>query len=273
MAEERGAALMQRGATGVQEDWLPGQAPAPRQPWDTGPPPPLPERVVLRAWFENLSNAERDRVSAHLSTWVGCGEAAWSPVATADWAQAWRAGFRRIAVGPGLVVAPPWEAQAGDLVIEPGMAFGTGEHPTTLACLRAVLALAPGVKTILDVGCGTGVLALAGAQAGLRAVGMDIDPDAVRAAHENAARNGLKAHFSTESLARLGPDPFDLVVANLYAEVLVDLAPEILPLVGRHLVLAGVLADRAHLVESAFAELGPSRRQQEGEWVCLAFCR
>ena len=193
-------------------------------------------------------------------------------MAEEDWAESWREGLERIVIAPELVIAPPWLAEDGDLVIEPGMAFGTGEHPTTRACLEAIVALGrPGARC-LDVGTGTGVPALAAARRGMGAWGVDTDADAVTAAQHNAARNGLRARFDQTALSDM-KEPFELVVANLYAEVLAELAPELLRLTGGHLVLAGVLVERAHLVEEALGGLSQVARRVQGDWVSLHYAR
>ena len=120
------AALFELGATGLEERWPEGEAPPVRQPWDTGPPPPLPARVVLRAWFPAEGGgpeAWATRVGTALGRWLRAEPAA-ARLGEEDWASAWKAGFRRIAISDRLAVAPPWEALPGDLVVEPGMAFG-----------------------------------------------------------------------------------------------------------------------------------------------------
>ncbi len=117
------------------------------------------------------------------------------------------------------------------------------------------------------MGCGSGVLALAAAKLGMRATGLDIEADAVAAARENAALNGLEARFSRSPLSELS-GPYELVVANLYAEVLAHLAPELARLSGERLVLAGVLADRAQLVLDALP-MTVRERRRDGEWICL----
>lgn len=265
-APARSARLFELGALGIQEDHLPGQAPPPRQPWDTGPLPPASPRLVLRAWFEEGATARSAR--AEVDGWDE--EARWRRVGEEDWAQGWKDSFERLEVAPGLAVAPPWAAREGDLVIEPGMAFGTGDHPTTRACLERVQALArPGARC-LDVGCGSGVLALAAARRGMAARGVDIDADAVREARENAERNGLEARFDRRPLHEL-QGRYELVVANLFAEVLAGLAPEIRARASGDIVLAGILADRAHLVEAAFDGLELVDRAVSGEWVCLHY--
>jgi len=265
---QRSATLFELGALGVQEDFVDGEAPPPRQPWDTGPPAPLPARALLRAWFE--AGAVAAAALRALADWPG--EVTVREVAEEDWAESWREGLERIVIAPDLVVAPPWKAEAGDLVIEPGMAFGTGEHPTTRACLEAIRALGrPGARC-LDVGTGTGVLALAAARQGLGAWGVDTDPDAVLAARDNATRNGLRARFDQTPLPEMR-EPFELVVANLYAEVLAELAPDLVRLTAGHLVLAGVLVERAHLVEDALGGLSQVSRRVEGDWVSLHYAR
>ncbi len=265
--------LMEEGALGVQEDLLPGETPRYRQPWDEGPPPPPPARALLRAWWPAEGFAERFVVLERaLSGRSEVGVPAWETIDDEDWGETWKRSFHRIPISARLAVAPPWEAEPGDVVIEPGLAFGTGEHPTTRACLEGVDRLAVPGGRCLDVGCGSGVLALAAAQLGMEAWGVDTDPEAVRAADEAAARNGLTARFDTTPLARIG-GPFDLVVANLYAEVIVMLAPELLRVTGSHLVLAGILADRAHKVEAALSALRLVARRQEGDWVSLEYGR
>ena len=263
------AAAFDAGCVGAQEDLPEGVAPVIRQPWDTGPPPPAPARVRLRLWFSE-ADAPRGRTAVRNAAahQPGAGEphVAWED--GQDWAEAWRAGFERLVISPELVVSPPWSAQPGDLVIEPGMAFGTGEHPTTLACLGGVDRHARSGGSLLDVGCGTGVLALAAARQGMVVHGVDIDPDAIVAADDNAARNGLTAEFSTRPLQSV-EQCFDLVVANIFAEVLVTMAADLHRVCRERLMLAGILADRAHLVIQALQGFSVVREDRTGDWVYL----
>lgn len=171
-------------------------------------------------------------------------------------------------VSPRLVVAAPWHGIDGALVIEPGLAFGTGEHPTTRACLRAIDAHAIPGGDLLDVGCGSGVLALAGAKLGMRARGIDVDADAVRSAREAAVANALTATFDDAPLASIA-DRFDIVVANLFAEVLVDLASELRRVCGGTLVLAGILDERAPAVRRAMAALPVLEDRSDSGWTSL----
>ena len=265
------AFLWEHEAVGVQEDHLPGEAPPPRQPWDTGPPAPEPARVLLKAWWpEAVADGARIALARAVAGWKGIPAPDWSVVDDQDWAEAWKQGFTRLVISERLAVAPPWEAHEGDLVVEPGMAFGTGEHPTTHACLEAVDRLARAGGSCLDVGCGTGVLAILAARRGMDARGIDIDADAVAASMENAARNGVEVVFDDTALEKV-PGSYDLVVANVFAEVLVQMAPHLSRLTDGRLVLAGILADRAELVIDALFDMRLVSRKQDGEWVCLEF--
>lgn len=272
-AEEAGAALFAHGCAGLEEvETAPRR---PRQPWDTGPEEPLAERLVLKAYFES---PDRPAVEAALAAVEGTSAPSWHAVADADWEGAWRAAFEPIVVG-ALVVAPPWDVpEAGDgiapIVLEPGQGFGTGQHPSTRACLAAIqeiVAADAQVRTCLDVGAGSGVIALAAARLGLEARGIEVEEPAVAEARANAARNGLAVPFDATPLARV-PGRFDLVLANLHAEVLVELAADLVLRTGRWLVLAGVLADREARVRACFEPaLELAGRVQEDRWVSLRY--
>lgn len=267
--EEISAAVLGLEAVGVQEDYLPGEAPPPRQPWDTGPAAPEPARILLKAWWPDaLADGARVAVARAVAGWRGISAPEWGVVDDQDWAEAWKQGFTRIVISERLAVAPPWEAEEGDLVVEPGMAFGTGEHPTTRACLEAVDRLARPGGACLDVGCGTGVLAILAAQRGMHARGIDIDADAIAASLENAARNGVQVAFDDTPLEAV-EGSYELVVANVFAEVLVQMAPHLSRLTAGRLVLAGILADRAPLVIDALFDMKVVSHKQDGEWVCL----
>ncbi len=268
LAASTSARLFHLGSAGVQEDWLPGTAPPPRQPWDEGPPAPLPARIVLRAWFED---PDRPAIDAALRDVPA--EGAWAPVEDVDWEAAWRAGFQPIRVSDRITVAPPWDAPPGALIIEPGQGFGSGAHPTTRMALVAVDELAEHARSALDVGCGSGALAIAAARFGLDAAGIDVDEAAVRDARANAARNGVSVRWSTTPLAELR-GRWDLVLANLHAELIVRLAPELVARTGRWLVLAGILDDREDAVRRAIGpDLALAHRVQDGPWVGLRYRR
>lgn len=197
--------------------------------------------------------------------------------AAEDWSESWKWSVRAVAVGR-LWIGPPWLAHSAPegkttVVIEPRMAFGTGDHPTTRLCLEALdthLAVHPG-DSVLDVGTGTGVLAIAARKlhAG-RVAAIDVDPIAVEQARENAALNGVKVELFDGGLdAARGK--FDLVLANLLANGLVQMAPQLKQKVRGRLVLGGILKPQQRAVEDAFRNVGLLRRGRgaEGDWVRL----
>ncbi len=205
-------------------------------------------------------------------------------VAAADWAEAWKEHFPVIRVGRRLVIRPTWRhrrRRAGDVVVvlDPGMAFGTGLHPTTRLCLAAMEALADGGalagSRVLDVGCGSGILAIAAARLGAASVlGVDTDPIAVEATRANARANRLSGRIRARAgSVPTGERPFDVVLANLIASLLVrlagDLAGELRP--GGSLVASGIFADRESDVRAALegAGLTIAERTADGEWVAL----
>jgi len=260
--------LFAMGASGLQEDHLPGETPPPRQPWDSGPPPAASPRMVVRAWFED---PDVQKIAAQLTDVRA--KIAWEIVPDTDWEEAWKAGFKPIHISDRLVIAPPWDAPAGALIIEPGQGFGTGSHPTTLQMLRAVDALSDPTQTALDVGCGSGILALAAASLGMRSRGVDIEPAAMADANSNADRNGLSrmVTFSTTPIPELAGTS-DLVLANLHAELIQHFATDLARLTGHWLILAGILEDRESAVRQRLDPLlSFGSRQQDGEWVSLRY--
>jgi len=197
-----------------------------------------------------------------------------------DWTDAWKAHYVAQRIGR-VVIVPSWVEEPirpGEVsvTLDPGMAFGTGLHPTTRGCLHLLQALTPMPSTVLDVGCGSGILALAALRLGAeRAVGLDTDPLAVAATLENAERNGLAGRLvaSAGSLLESPDERYPLVLANLVAAVLVDLAPRLAAHLapGGTLLAGGILAPRADAVLHALraAGLQVTDRREDGEWVSL----
>lgn len=270
-AEVRAAALWEAGAGGVEvrEDGvapMPGQRAAP------------PGRALLVAWFADREDAERAGQEAG-------GEIAEVP--DQDWGETWKRDLRPFLVGR-VFVRPSWIAEppppgCAEVVLDPGMAFGTGSHPTTALCLGAIsriLEERPGQR-LLDVGTGSGLLAIAAARLGAaEVVGTDNDPVALEVARENAGRNGvaLRLHLVPVAPAELR-GPFDLVVANILANTLVELAPELAAQVapGGRLLLSGLLAGQEEEVRQAYLRAGLQADLAgdgaEGEWRLLALRR
>lgn len=205
-------------------------------------------------------------------------------LADEDWANAWKAHYHPFRVGQRLWIQPSWLAleaeRAGDVILtlDPGMAFGTGLHPTTQMCLQAIEQLTRPGSTMLDVGTGTGILAIAAAKLGASAVlGVDNDRLAVAAASENAAKNDVASQITIRegTLAEVPLAPYDLVVVNILAPVIVGLLREggLLGYVAPagQLVLSGIIDEQAPQVIAALTAAGGSVHEMltVRDWVAI----
>jgi len=202
-------------------------------------------------------------------------------LAEQDWAEAWKSFFFVERIGDRLVVKPSWRSHEpcpDDVVLEldPGMAFGTGLHPTTRMCARACERYVRKGMQVLDVGTGSGILALAAAKLGAaKVVALDVDPVAVAAARKNVALNGLadRVEVRQGSVDQVEPSGFDLVLANIIARVIVDLAPGLYNALSPQGVLAasGIIAEREEWVRGALLGVGLEIEETlaEGDWRTL----
>ncbi len=200
-------------------------------------------------------------------------------VEEADWANAWKAYFKPIRLGSRLVVTPPWETPElgpSDLaiVVDPGMAFGTGSHPTTQLCLIALEEYVKPGLAVADVGTGSGILAIAAAKLGASpVVASDNDPLAVQIARENAELNGVAVEIAETILG----GPYDVVVANILADVIIGMAQEINGWTkrGGTFIASGIIDTREKDVQQAIEAAGFTLRdvRRMSEWVALVFGR
>ncbi|MFT3913811.1 MAG: 50S ribosomal protein L11 methyltransferase [Anaeromyxobacteraceae bacterium] len=281
-AEDLAATLMMDGASGVEVRDGEG-TPMP------GVDRPPAGRAFLVAFYADLEACEAAREEHGGSL---------EQVPDEDWSETWKKDLKpmlagRVFVRPSWITAAP-PPGAVEVVLDPGMAFGTGSHPTTSLCLRALSDALPAAggaagvavrqgAAVLDVGTGSGLLAIAARKLGATTVaGNDVDPVAVDVARENAAANGvsLGADFElrAEGLERL-TGPYDVVVANILANTLVELAPEIAARLapGGLLFLSGILAGQEGEVRDAYVARGLAARldldRAEGEWRLVALER
>jgi ribosomal protein L11 methyltransferase len=253
---------------------------------------PADDTPRLRAFFAETSDTAilATRVDAYVAALDALGfrggrPSRVAPIADEDWADAWRAHFAPFAVGRRLTIAPPWETPCVDgrsvLIIEPGRAFGTGQHGSTAGCLLLLESIAEQTAPAraLDLGTGSGILALAAVRLGVGEVhAVDSDPDAIASATANVERNGLSARVrcAVADAATLAAPPFPLVLANLLAAAHRALAARYAQLVapGGMLVVGGLLDGEAADAAAVLAAHGFVRidaRSVEG-WTSLA-CR
>jgi len=263
--------VIDAAAAPLDRDWLSGR-----------------DVAQMTCWFESEA-AARDAAGV-LAAAVGCmvGDVRRAPPAADDW----RASFVPLDVSGFGTVRPAWDAGAAGTVagrttvfIEPGPGFGTGSHETTRLCLAAVAAWADAdgrLARVLDVGSGSGILAIAAAvRGGGRADAVEIDPSVHEAIRANAARNGVAARLTVATEIPPMGGPYDLVVANIVAEVLLQLADGVCGAVRRDeagaiagcVILSGLLADDVPRVAAAYAaRLGAVPLETRlGDWYCLRF--
>ncbi|SIR99088.1 [LSU ribosomal protein L11P]-lysine N-methyltransferase [Aquipseudomonas alcaligenes] len=223
---------------------------------------PLWSNTHLLALFE--ADTDPANLVAHLQLLTG-GELPAHEIehiADQDWERSWMDNFQPMRFGQRLWIVPSWHAapepEAVNLLLDPGLAFGTGTHPTTALCLEWLDGQDLNDCTVIDFGCGSGILAIAALLLGApQAIGTDIDPQALEASRDNAGRNGIDpARFPVYLPADMPQLPADVVVANILAGPLVSLAPQITALVkaGGRLALSGILAEQAEEVRAAYAD-------------------
>ena len=220
---------------------------------------------------------------------VGAGKISLNKVAKEDWSESWKKHFKPIEIGSQLLVKPSWikrrlKKQQALVVLDPGLSFGTGNHPTTSFCLHEVVKNRRGEQSqsFLDVGTGSGILSIAAVKLGYKpVVAFDFDPEAIRVARENATLNGVTKQLKVtrEDVTKLPAKSsvkYDMICANLISNLLLA---EQKKLIGRlkpggTLVLAGILKEEFPKIEKSFKQAGLKKIRDlaDGEWRSGAFC-
>ncbi|MFO7321200.1 MAG: 50S ribosomal protein L11 methyltransferase [Chloroflexota bacterium] len=250
---------------------------------------PPPQKLIIRAYLPvddelETKKANLEAALGYMNLMYPMPQPVYRQVAEEDWAEAWKAHYHPVRLGRRLLVRPLWidvETGPDDIVValDPGMAFGTGTHPTTHLCLEALEDLTQPGAQVLDLGCGSGILAIAAAKLGAAHVlAVDNDPIAVRTTIENAAQNGVSDRITAQegSLDTVlgSARRFDLVAANLIAKIILNMSEQGLGEIvrpGGVAVFSGIIQEQVAEIEAALRKCGlePYRQRAMGDWVAI----
>ncbi len=247
-----------------------------------------PDRITLRTFLPSASRERFARIEVGVklvSILEPLGDLIVNEVPEDGWQDSWKSHFNLLKIGNRLVIKPSWidyQPEAGQVVVEidPGMAFGTGYHPTTYTCLQALDQYVEAGASVLDLGTGSGILSIAALGLGAsKVVALDIDPQAVKAARQNFRRTGTARQVTlaqgTVPHAKAPAKQFDIVVANISARAVCDRASFIVSTLRTQgvLIASGMLSKQGEEVLSTLQELGCSLIEQwpRDDWVTLAF--
>ena len=244
--------------------------------------------AVVKGYFSDEDNIdeivsfvkEKLKEIKELGINIGRGEVEVEEMKEEDWANTWKKYYKPFRIGKSIIIKPIWEEyeeKEGDLVVEldPGMAFGTGDHETTNMCIRALEKYVKKDSTVFDVGCGSGILAIAAAKLGAKkAVGVDLDPVAVESAKENVEYNKLdNIEILEGNLIDVIDGKADIVVANILAEIICILTEDVSRVLnkGGYFITSGIIHDRVDMVTSKLQECGfeVESVNKDGEWNCI----
>jgi len=236
------------------------------------------ERPLVTGYFEIEDASQLEFLRAQANELPFEAEVHFEEMQTEDWATKWRENFPPLAIGPFLIVptwepAPPLGGQI-ELKLDPGLAFGTGQHPTTHLCLELLAGELHGKSgvSLLDVGCGSGILSIAAAKLGARVVASDLDLWCIEATQDNARLNGVEGQIEAKLVADLDwvNAPFPYVIANLMSDLLIRLSLDLARVTqaGGTLIVSGISAPRADDVQEALEAAGfimQEKRERDGE--------
>ncbi|MEL6404206.1 MAG: 50S ribosomal protein L11 methyltransferase [Chloroflexota bacterium] len=257
--------------------------------YDDGDVPPA-ETLIVRGYIEQNAETEEKRYQierslGYMNMMLPMPKAQWRVVADEDWADTWKKHYKPVRLGKRILVRPLWidDVELGDddieIALDPGMAFGTGTHPTTQLCLEALERMVTPKLDVLDLGCGSGILSIAAAKLGAgKIVAVDIEEKAIEATNENAEQNGVAEQISAYQggleTVITSARRFDLVVVNILAKIIMamteqNLGDTVRP--GGRAIFSGIIDTQIDDVEAALRKTGlePVARYQQGDWILV----
>lgn len=249
--------------------------------WDEGDIP-APQRHTIRAYMPvaQWTEEQRNRLDLDLARWDV--QPLYQTVHEEDWAEAWKAHYHTLRIGERIVIRPAWETAELrpndiEIVLDPGMAFGTGTHPTTQLCLEAVETHMPTGASVVDLGCGSGILSIAAAKLGAGEIfAADIDPIATQSATENIAANGVATQITVMTggldVVHQRGKGYDVAFVNILARIIIEMCDHQLGTIvrpGGTMILSGVIETQLDDVKVALRKTGLAtlETKQMGDWI------
>ncbi|MEO1290433.1 MAG: 50S ribosomal protein L11 methyltransferase [Chloroflexota bacterium] len=256
--------------------------------YDDGDVPP-PETLIVRGYFPNDANGEEKRFQierslGYMNMMLPMPQPQWRVIADEDWADTWKKHYKPVSLGKRIVVRPLWidvdlAEDDIEIALDPGMAFGTGTHPTTQLCLEALERMVTPDLEVLDLGCGSGILSIASAKLGAgHVVGVDIEAEAIKATNENAQQNGVAEHITAYQggldAVLATEKQFDLVVVNILAKIIMAMCEQNLGdtvRAGGRAIFSGIIENQVEDLKTALRKTGldPVAQYQQGDWILI----
>lgn len=239
------------------------------------------DKISIKAYFSESQklNSVIDFVKKEMEKVQG--EIVFSEIDEKDWAESWKKYYKPRRIGTNIVIKPTWESideKEGDLVIEldPGMAFGTGTHETTMMCIEALEKFMNNGDKVYDIGCGSGILSIAAAKLGASdIVAVDLDPNCIKVSNENILKNEVedKIHAIQGNLLDVVEDKADVIVSNIIAEIIVKMSKDLREYLADNgiFIASGIILEKIKLVEDSLVENGFEilEIKKLGEWACI----
>ena len=250
---------------------------------------PEPETLLIRAYLQEDERApaakqQLEDALGHMNMMYPMPTPIYTVVDDTDWGEAWKQHYRPICIGKNILIRPLWidvesEPDQIEIALDPGMAFGTGTHPTTQLCLESLEGIVEPGMSVLDLGCGSGILSIAAAKLGASSIyAIDIDPLAEKTTSDNAEQNGVadKVSAAVGSLETVleSDQQFDLIVVNILARIILEMCGQNLGATvrpGGQAIFSGIIQDQVDDVEKGLRQTGlePINRRIQGDWVSI----